>query len=79
MGHVGDQIVAILTAIIGVAIVAVIVSNRSQSANVISSASNALAGAISTAVSPITGGAAAGGGFTTFSNQIGSTISGSPF
>lgn len=74
LGHVGDQIVAILTAIIGVAIVAVIVSNRSNTANVITSAAQALSGAVATAVSPITGtsvGGFAGGGFT---GNIGSPI-----
>ncbi|HEY6018431.1 MAG TPA: hypothetical protein VIY48_00570 [Candidatus Paceibacterota bacterium] len=64
-GHFGDQIVAILTAIIGVAIIAVIVSNRSNTSNVISSAANAFSEALGTAVSPITGTANAGmGGFT---------------
>jgi hypothetical protein len=64
-GHFGDQVVAILTAIIGVAIVAVIVSNRSNTSNVISSAANAFSEAIGTAVSPITGVNNAGtGGFT---------------
>lgn len=66
MGHLGDQITAILVAIVGVAIVAVIVSNRANTANVITSASGALASAIGTAVSPVTGGGTAsfGGGFT---------------
>ena len=63
MGHLGDQITAILVAIVGVAIVAVIVSNRANTANVITSASGALANAIGTAVSPVTG-ASFGGGFT---------------
>jgi hypothetical protein len=56
MSHFGDQIVAILTAIIGVAIVAVIVSNKSNTPNVISAAASAFSNAIGTAVSPITGG-----------------------
>ncbi|HEY6019401.1 MAG TPA: hypothetical protein VIY48_05680 [Candidatus Paceibacterota bacterium] len=64
MSHLGDQIVAILTAIVGVAIVAVIVSRNSNSANVISAASSAFASALSTAVSPITGGSSPSGGFT---------------
>lgn len=59
-GHFGDQIVAILTAIIGVAIVAVIVSKRSDTTNVISAASNAFSNAIGVAVSPITGQTPAG-------------------
>lgn len=64
MSHLGDQIVAILTAIVGVAIVAVIVSRNSNTANVISSASSAFATALSTAVSPITGAVSPSGGFT---------------
>lgn len=65
MGHFGDQVVAILTAIIGVAIVAVIVSKRSDTTNVVSSAFSAFSGLVSTAVSPITGSVGAGGGFST--------------
>lgn len=67
MDHIGEQIVAVLTAIIGVAIVAVIVSKRSNTSGVISSAANAFSEALSTAVSPITGGGttlAGTGGFT---------------
>ncbi len=55
MGHFGDQIVAILTAIVGVAIIAVIVSKNSNTAAVITSGAGAFATALSTAVSPITG------------------------
>lgn len=55
MGHAGDQIVAVLTAIIGVAILSVILSNKSNTSGVISSASQAFASMLSTAVSPITG------------------------
>lgn len=65
MGHFGDQIVAILTAIIGVAIVAVIVSKQANTTNVIKAAADAFSGAIGTAVSPITGQNMAGtAGFT---------------
>lgn len=65
MSHIGEQIVAILTAIIGVAIIAVIVSKQSNTSNVIASASNAFATALSTAVSPITGNVVSpSGGFT---------------
>lgn len=62
MGHFGEQIVSVATAIVGVAIVAVIVSKNANTANVISSASNAFSQALATAVSPITG--AGTGGFT---------------
>lgn len=55
MSHLGDQVVSVLLAIIGVAIVAVIVSKGSDTTNVISSASGAFTNAIRTAVSPVTG------------------------
>ena len=55
MGNIGEQIVTIATAIIGVAILAVIVSRNSNTANVISAAGAAFSGALSTAVSPVTG------------------------
>ena len=71
MDHLGDQIVAILTAIVGVAIVAVIVSKRSNTANVITTGFDAFASALSTAVSPITGTTAIAGntGFSGISNN----------
>lgn len=55
MGNIGEQIVTIATAIVGVAIIAVLVSRNSNTANVITSAGNAFAGALGVAVSPITG------------------------
>jgi hypothetical protein len=55
MGHLGDQIVAIATAIVGVAIVAVILSKNSNTANVITEAAKAFSMSLGTAVSPITG------------------------
>lgn len=62
MGNVGEQIVTIATAIVGVAIIAVIVSRNSNTANVITAAGASFSQALSTAVSPVTGftGAAAG-------------------
>jgi len=53
-------IVTVLTAIIGIAIVAVLVSSNAQTSGVITSAGNALSGILKTAVSPVTG----GGSFT---------------
>lgn len=82
--HFGDQIVAILTAIIGVAIVAIILSPRSKTTDVISSASEGFALALGTAISPITGangsygpvGGFAGSGFNGYTlPQIGNGIS----
>ncbi len=48
--------VAIVTAIIGVAIVAVLVSKQSDTANVFTSGGNAFANILKTAVSPVSGG-----------------------
>lgn len=59
------SLVTIATAIIGVAIIAVLVSRSAATASVISSAGGALAQDISAAVSPVTGGGFGGfGGFT---------------
>lgn len=63
-----SSIVTIATAIVGVAIIAVIVSSRSNTANVISSAGSAFAQDLAAAVSPITGGSGFTGG-----SPIGST------
>lgn len=50
-----EGIVTIATAVIGVAIIAVIVGSK-QTSGVISSAGNALSGIISAAVKPVSGG-----------------------
>jgi hypothetical protein len=55
----GDQLVTalvtIVTAINGVAIIAVLVSQKANTANVLTSGGNALSGLLGTAVGPITG------------------------
>lgn len=56
MNSVTESIVTIATAIVGVAILALIVSNRSNTANVIGAAGRAFSGALGVAVSPVTGG-----------------------
>lgn len=66
--------VSILVAVIGLAIVAVIFSARSQTASVIGAAGSAFSGILQVAVSPITGGtspapAPAVGGQSAFSGQ----------
>lgn len=64
----GDQLftslVSIATAIVGVAILAVLVSRNSNTAGVLSAAGSAFAQDLSIAVSPITGGGIAGGNFS---------------
>lgn len=49
-------LVAIFTAIIGVSMVAVILSQRSQTASVLQALGSALSSTIGAAVSPVTGG-----------------------
>ena len=51
----GHSIVGLATAIVGVAIVAVLVSKKSATVEVIKAAGDAYAGALREAVSPITG------------------------
>lgn len=58
-----DQLISSVTtvavAIVGIAVLAVLVSGQAQTSNVIKSAGSAFAGAVGAAVSPVTG-----GGFT---------------
>jgi hypothetical protein len=54
MGKWTDAIVAMATAIVGVAIIAVIVSKRSNTADVIKAAGSAYGDILRVAVSPIT-------------------------
>ena len=48
-----SEIVTIATAIVGLAIVAVVVSNKASTANVITAAGNALSTDLKAAVSPV--------------------------
>lgn len=57
-----SSLVTIITAIIGVAIIAVLVSRQANTAGVISAGASGLAQDLSAAVSPVTGGS----GFTGF-------------
>lgn len=69
MNSITESIVTIATAIVGLAIVAVLVSNRAQTGNVLGAAGSAFANALSAATGPVTGATAApvnsqgGGGF----------------
>ena len=56
MSGFGEQLVTIASLIVGVAIVAVLVSRNSNTANVISAGGNAFASALGTAISPVTTG-----------------------
>jgi hypothetical protein len=55
MNQTVSGVITVATAIVGVAILAVLVSNRAQTSQVISSAGGAFAQAIGAAVSPLTG------------------------
>ena len=55
MGSASEQIVTVAVAIVGVAILAVIVSKNSATSQVIKSTGDAFSGALGVALSPITG------------------------
>jgi hypothetical protein len=52
----GDSVVTVLLAIVGVAVIAVLVSKQAQTGSVLGAGGTALANAISCAESPVTGG-----------------------
>jgi len=64
MNTITESVVTILTAIVGVAILSVIVSRNSQTSEVLSSAGSAFGNILGVAVSPVTGGNSFGGGFS---------------
>ena len=55
MGNVGPLVVSVIAGVIGLAMVAVIVSQRANTSSVIKSSGSALASVIGAAVGPITG------------------------
>ena len=59
MNSLTEGVVTILTAIVGVAILAVLVSRNSNTSGVISSAGSAFSNALSAATGPVTGATAA--------------------
>lgn len=74
MNQTVQSLVAVLSAIIGLAIIAVLVSRNAQTSSVISSAGAAFANDLSAAVAPVTGASAqintgGGSGFGGFSLQ----------
>lgn len=60
MNNFMGQLVVVLTGIIGVALVAVVVSKNANTSEVINSSGNALSNFLSVAVSPVTGGGTGG-------------------
>ena len=71
MGNIGEQIVTVLTAIIGVAILAVLVSRNSNTTGVIDAGGKAFASALGVAVSPITGFTGGAGNPNNFNSSFG--------
>lgn len=55
MNQLVNGILVVLTAIIGVAILSVLVSRNANTAGVLSAGSQAFSGALGTAISPVTG------------------------
>lgn len=55
MGKVGEHVVVILLAIVGVAVLAVVVSKNSNTANVIQATAAGFSQSLAAALSPITG------------------------
>jgi hypothetical protein len=72
--HLFEGIVTVLMAIIGVAIIAVLVSQQANTSGVISSAASGFAEDLSAATAPVTGAGGGGGfsGFTGLGSPIGS-------
>jgi hypothetical protein len=64
-----ESIVAILLAIIGVAVIAIILSGNSQTSSVIGAGGTAFANAIKCAVAPITGGSCPTSASTIFTSS----------
>lgn len=58
--HLITSVVSILTAIVGLAILAVLVSSKASTSNVISAAGTAFANDLSAAEAPVTGGSSSG-------------------
>ena len=56
MGKMGEQITVVLIAIVGVATLAVILSNNSNTTNVLAAAGQGFSKALAAALSPVTGG-----------------------
>lgn len=63
------SLVTVATAIVGVAILAVLVSKNAQTGSVITAAGTAFSSALNAATSPVTGNSLSGGGVQPFTNQ----------
>lgn len=63
MGNFMKEVGVIASAIVGLAIIATLVSRQAQTGNVIASAGDAFSSALRAAVSPLSGGGFTGGSF----------------
>ena len=59
-GAIGSAVVGILMAVIGVAVIAVIISSKAQTASVLQAGGNAFSTVLGSALSPVTGGGIGG-------------------
>lgn len=66
MGKIGEQLSVIAIAIVGVAILAVILSKQSNTSSVVAAASQGFSQALGAALSPVTGQSSALGSFGSF-------------
>lgn len=68
LGKAFSEMMVVAAAIVGLAVVAVLVSRQANTANVIRAGGQAFSGSLLAAISPVTGnpGMMAGGGFSTF-------------
>jgi hypothetical protein len=71
-GAIGTAIVSILMAIIGVAIIALLVSPSAQTGSVLQAGGSAFSGVLSTALSPVTGASSIGGILNSTAGGLGS-------
>ena len=60
-GAIGTAVVSIVMAVIGVAIIAVLVSQQAQTANVLTAGGTAISKVLGSALSPVTGSGGLGG------------------
>lgn len=74
MNQITEGVVTIATAIVGVAILAVLVSNKSQTPQVLGAAGSAFSNALSAATGPVTGSTAAPVNQTSSNNPFGSSL-----
>lgn len=82
MGESGRAVIAIVSSIVGLSIVAVVLSTRANTASVIGSAGQALSSVLGAATSPVTGAGGYGGGYGAASNlapYLGNSLGGGIF